>query len=248
VLLWNLRGQVEEMVRPDALADDAKPGPIGLWDWGLPNLHGSPVYLPHETAVTHLLEGRPCRVGGGGIALDSHQWVGDWMVDEDVALSGLLSEQATLYSNPDAPSTSFIHMNGEQFLRPAELRADWMADDTYSAEDIEDYVAYESDHCQLHQKKTENFDTSVTANCRSIVHAAQKMTAQARARDGQSKSQYLADTRANREAERSATEGLPLPKRPSAPGSSPADSTQLSSQFGSINFAEAWNNLSRSDK
>lgn len=239
ILIWNLRGQSSTMVRPEAIADGATPGPVGNWSWGMKNLHGSPTFLSRDEAIVRLLEPQPCEIGDHGIMKENFHWVGDWMGDPDLALRGVLLQPARIYPNPDMARTSFIRMQGENILRPAYLAPDWAVNDENSLEDLEDFVAHSLQTGTLHGRKTEGFETSALASSQKIITAATKATTQAHNARPQSKAAYVTDARSARK-EAQAREGLPE-TFPVGPAIKRADTTSTPPQSSANqDFMEGW--------
>lgn len=241
ILIWNLRGKSSTMVRPEALADEATPGPVGNWSWGLQHLHGSQIYLNHDEAVVRLLEPKPCQVGDHGIMKDNFHWVGDWMGDPDLALRGVLLQPARIYPNPDKPRSSFIRFEGEHILRPAGLASDWAVNDEDSQEDLEEFIAHGLQTGNVHQLQTEGFETSVLANAQKTIDDAIKATTQAHNAKPQSKAGYVAGAKTARKAAQ-ATEGLPEVTSGSLPTQGDA-ATAPPQTAANQQFMEGWASL-----
>ena len=235
VLLWNLRGNTTAFLPAEAFEDDSVPAPYAVYQWGLQNLHGSPRYFAEDEMVVSMLEPSDCRVSRSGIALDRNRWVGDWMIDPAITLSGLIHKEAQLYRDPRDPKAAFVRLNGEQILRPVSM-TDMEIDGTEF--DIEEYQAHEQATRQIHLKKTENVETTLMHESQNIVEAAKHLSKQAHAKNPQSKSAYLKAMDANRAAEIAHTQSGPAA---TTPGSS--SEPNLAASLASSAFLASLANL-----
>lgn len=239
VLLWNQRGSTTAFLPPEVFEDEASPGPVGYYHWGLQNLHGSPRYFPQDEMIVRLLEPRDCQVSGSGIELDRIRWVGEWMKQPDITLSGLIHHEAQLYRDPHNPQGGFVRLHGEQILRPVRMH-DMHIEGTEF--DIEEYQAHEQAGRQIHLKKTENLETTLHHQADQIVVKAKHLTKQAKAAHPQSNASFLAGLDNNRAAEREAAESGP-PSSPK-PGNA-AGARHLAAALASRSFLATLTTLSK---
>ncbi|MEO8390712.1 hypothetical protein [Polaromonas sp.] len=238
VLLWNQRGSTTAFLPPEVFEDEVSPGPVGYYNWGLQNLHGSPRYFPQDEMIVRLLEPHDCRVAGAGIELDRLRWVGDWMKQPDITLSGLIHQEAQLYRDPHNPKEGFVRLHGEQILRPVHMH-DMPIDGT--ERDIEEYQAHLQAAQQIHLKKTENLETTLLHHADKVVVQAKHLTKQAKVANPQSNASFLAGLDANRAAEINNAQSCPS----SMPTPAAAEARNLASSLASRNFLAGLANLSK---
>lgn len=198
VLLWNKSGNTTAFIPPEALAEDGTPGPAGYFEWGLQNLHGSPRYIPDDELVVRFLESQTCRVMSSGIEIDRNRWVGDWMKQPELTLSGLIHKDANLYRDPYLPKNGYVRLKNEEILRPVSM-FDMPIDGT--SFDIEEYQAHEHAVRVIHQLKSQSLETSILHNSHKIVESAKRLTKQAKAANPQSQAAFIAGLVDNRAAE-----------------------------------------------
>ena len=239
VLRWNLRGKIAAKIHPQALIDDTAPSPVGLFDWGLRNLHGSPRYIEVAKATRALLESKPFSVGDRGIFCDNLRWTAPWMQTDYLALAAQRDRAGLLFQHPDAPSAALVQLADEQHFRQVELAAGWPVGDDYFPEDIIDYVVYESDHKNIHAEKTVRFETTLNQASLAVVKDAKRQTKLAHEASPQSKSKQVAEIRSNRADEIAAEKAITVPSRV-IPPQAPSVTTRKSptTQIGNIDLLQ----------
>lgn len=239
VFLWNLRGSIAAKMHPEALADDAAPGPVGLFDWGLRNLHGAPRFLERDQAIHKLISAKPFEIGDRGIFCENLRWTASWMQTEIFSLIANGRHGGYLYQDPDRTDTALVRLTDEQHMREVEIAAGWPVASESFHEDLLDYVVYEGDHRSIHKIRTESVETVLDQASMAVVDAAKRQTKQALQTSTVSKSKRTSDIRENRAAEKAASHAPPVSARTVTPASTAATVTKVSTnQIGNFDLLQ----------
>jgi putative transposase len=201
---WNLTHDMTGHVSGLMLRREIQATPLGFWNYGLSELHGSPRYIGRSDAIRQFLPTVDATINRRGIhGLEDLRFTADWM-EGDARLYELRNQAgAKLFLDPDSPFGGFFPDPGTGELREVQLvDVRNYRDYPVTIEDIRMVEAY----APLQQFDTAPARDSIAATERgyrsSVVRDELKATKEAKASDTRSKAAQVASITENRLADR----------------------------------------------
>lgn len=138
VALLNLTRNMSNHLSAAFITQDVIPNPIGFWNYGIINKHGSAVFLEHQAATYKTLRHKEALLTRHGVALGQAQYAAPWMLEHPaVQLAGFGHQlPVTLIESPDDPAAAWCLLPNETSMREVRLQRQAPNAKLFSSEDF----------------------------------------------------------------------------------------------------------------
>jgi hypothetical protein len=197
---WNLTKDMSKHASTTMLRKNVKATPLGFWQYGLEDLHGSPRFPSREDAIRWMLPPLKAKVNRSGIeVLEGLRFTAPWMTEDDAFFAQTREGSGHIYLDPDRPMAAYMYDRCSDSLRAVEL----VDTRQYAESDltIEDIRLVE-DYNRLCRQEDEIDHAATVHTLRKMrsseVNREVKLTKQAQENDARSKTQRVASIRKHR--------------------------------------------------
>lgn len=124
VAILNLTRDMSEHLSAPFITHDVIPNPIGFWNYGIINKHGSAVFLEHQSATFKTLLQKEAILTRHGVALGQTQYTAPWMLEHPaVQLAGFGHRlPIKLIESPDDSAAAWCLLPNETSMREVRLQ------------------------------------------------------------------------------------------------------------------------------
>lgn len=138
VALLNLTRNMSDHLSAAFITQGVIPNPIGFWNYGIINKHGSAVFLEHQAATYKTLLQKEALLTRHGVALGKAQYAAPWMLEHPaVQLAGFGHQlPVKLIESPDDPAAAWCLLPNETSMREVRLQRQAPNANLFSSEDF----------------------------------------------------------------------------------------------------------------
>lgn len=225
IAILNLTRDMSRHMSAAFMSQDVVPNPVGFWNYGIANKHGSAVFLDHQDAMRKTLPQQAATLTRHGILLDDKtQYAAPWMLEHPaVQLTGfgdLLPIK--LIASPDDPAAAWCLLPEESTMREVRLQRRFEQAERLCTEDIVEMATLSSFLGQDLADDTTDERLAMQRANRHELDQARDETLVANQAGPISNRAKTTGIRANRSAEAAAKGAPPAPPAPPAPSVTPA--------------------------
>lgn len=124
VAILNLTRNMSEHLSAAFITNGVIPNPLGFWQYGIINKHGSAVFLEHQAAISKTLLQKEAILTRHGVTLGQTQYTAPWMLEHPaVQLAGFGHRlPVKLIESPDDSAAAWCLLPNETSMREVRLQ------------------------------------------------------------------------------------------------------------------------------
>ncbi|EYC52760.1 hypothetical protein AZ34_02370 [Hylemonella gracilis str. Niagara R] len=138
IAILNLTRDMSQHLSATFMTNDVTPNPLGFWNYGIANKHGSATFLDHQAAMRKTLLQKEAMLTRYGVLHQKIRHTAPWMLEHPaVQLAGFGNQlPIKLIDSPDDPSTAWCLLPDEAAMREVQLQKQVQNYRDFSSEDF----------------------------------------------------------------------------------------------------------------
>ena len=225
IAILNLTRDMSRHMSAAVMSQDVIPNPVGFWNYGIKNQHGSAIFLQHEDAMRKTLPQQAATLSRHGILLDAKtQYAAPWMLDHPaVQLAGFGNLlPVKLIASPDDPASAWCLLPQEGTMREVRLQRRFEHGEQFCTEDLVEMATLSSFLGQDLADDTAHERVDIQRANRNELDQARAETLAANQAEPISNRSKTKNIRTNRSNEAASAGAPPAPPAPIMPSATPS--------------------------
>lgn len=205
---WNLTHDCSSFA-PLSLHGKARPYPVGLYEVGADELHGSPYRLKRAAAIRDYLPTIKAKATRRGLVVNDLRFTADWMEASSwYYMQHSRRSEVDIYLDPDRPDTCYVYTDSNNELLEAKLVdvKQALVEDATLKEFLE-YIVATSQPAAKDRLDTEVVGRRLRFYQQKVLEHSEAKSGEAQAHDDRSDTAKVADIKTSRRKEKDYNKG-----------------------------------------